>query len=46
MRTALLCREMKYTWEEYQNSPAPFIDNLIMMFNAEADQQKRANEGS
>jgi len=41
MVQAIICREMGWTWEEYQKQPAWFIDNLLLMFNAEAVAQNK-----
>jgi hypothetical protein len=40
---ALLCREMKWTWDEYQEQPTWFIDILIGLFNAEAKAKNKEN---
>jgi len=41
MVAALLCREMKWTYQEYQAQPAPFIDTILDMLQAESAAQKK-----
>jgi hypothetical protein len=41
MIVAILCREMGWTWQEYQNQPAWFIDILLEMLKAEGEEIKR-----
>ena len=38
---ALICREMKWTWEEYQSQPSWFVDNIFEMLKAEASATAR-----
>lgn len=38
MIAAIICREMKWTWQEYQEQPAFFVDTLITMLQAESRQ--------
>lgn len=45
MLAALVCREMGWTLEEYEEQPAPFIDTVIEMLKAEAAEfQRRAKQ--
>lgn len=41
LMAAIVCREMKWTLEEYQNSPTEFIDTLVEMLQAESRAQKQ-----
>lgn len=45
MMTAILCREMSWTWTELQDQPIWFVKNLIAYMAAESDhirkQQKK-----
>jgi hypothetical protein len=41
MVAALICREMGWTWQEYQNQPAWFIDIVLEMLKAEAEELKK-----
>jgi len=38
MITAIICREMKWDYWQYQNQPSWFIDVLIEMIKAEAEE--------
>lgn len=38
MLAAVICREMKWTWQEYQDQPAFFVDALLSMLQAESKQ--------
>ena len=38
---AIVCREMKWTYEEYQNTPATFIDIVLLMLKAENKAQSK-----
>jgi len=40
MITVIICKEMGWTWEEYQNQPAHFIDTIIKMLKARAEAEK------
>lgn len=45
MLAAIVCREMKWTFEEYETQPASFVDTIVLMLQAEASETKRrANE--
>jgi hypothetical protein len=44
MLAAVVCREMKWTWEEYQQSPQRFIDIIVKMLTAEALSAKKRNK--
>lgn len=37
MVAALVCREMKWTWQEFENQPAWFVDVILEMLKAEGD---------
>lgn len=41
MIAAVLCREFKWTWQEYMAQPQSFIDTITDMLTAESKQQKR-----
>lgn len=41
---AVICREMKWTWQEFMNQPQSFIDTVVDMLTAEAKENKRQNE--
>ncbi len=38
MIAALICREMGWTWQEYQNQPAWFVDIIVEMLKAEGEE--------
>ena len=38
---AIICREMKWTYDEYLDTPTEFIDTLIEMLRAEAKASKK-----
>jgi hypothetical protein len=44
MLCAVICREFKWTWQEYQEQPAFFIDMIIAMIQAEAEAQEKNYE--
>ena len=44
MQAAIVCREMKWTYEEYRSQPIAFITVLCKLFNAEAENAKRQNK--
>jgi len=35
MLAAMVCREFKWTWQEYQDQPQVFIDTIVDMMVAE-----------
>ena len=35
MLAAVICKEYGWTYEEYMNAPAPFIDNIVAMYAAQ-----------
>lgn len=41
---ATICREYGWTWHEYQEQPATFIETIKLMFKAEADEAKRQSK--
>jgi len=41
MLAAIICREMKWTFEEYQNQPSWFIDIILEMLQAESAEAKK-----
>jgi hypothetical protein len=41
MARALICREMKWTWHEYDEQPAGFIDTIVEMLKAESREMDR-----
>ena len=41
MLAALVCREMKWTFEEYERQPASFIDTIVLMLQAESKVAER-----
>jgi hypothetical protein len=43
MVAALVCREMKWTWAEYQNEPVWFIAIILDMLRQEAEAVNRRN---
>jgi hypothetical protein len=43
MIAAALCREMKWTWQEYLDQPLPFLWAITAMLKAESDAAKRKN---
>jgi hypothetical protein len=44
MIAAIVCREMGWTWQEYQEQPVPFIATITAMLNAEAKEVERRNK--
>jgi len=46
MIAALVCREMHWTWKEYQDTPAHFIEIVKEMLSAEAEQTKKSLQKS
>jgi len=40
MIVATICREFKWTYQEFMESPAVFIDNVMIMMRAEAKQER------
>jgi len=38
---ALICREMGWTWQDYQQTPAWFADIIAEMLRAEADATRK-----
>jgi len=41
MAAAILCREIGWTWQEYENQPSWFIDMLMAMLKAEGKEMQR-----
>jgi len=41
MVQAVICREMKWTYEEYLDAPSWFIDMIVDMLQAEARANKK-----
>lgn len=41
MVRALLCREMHWTWQEYDEQPTFFITTLLALMKAEGEAIKR-----
>jgi hypothetical protein len=46
MVAAMICREMKWTLEEYESQPTTFIDTIIEMLKAESAEIKKKNKSS
>lgn len=46
MVAALICREMKWTWQEYQDQPAKFISTIFEMLQAEAKEAERKSKNN
>lgn len=44
MARALICREMKWTWSEYDEQPAGFIDTIVEMLKAESREMERKSK--
>ena len=44
MARALICREMKWTWGEYDEQPAGFIDTIVEMLKAESREMERKSK--
>ncbi len=44
MVAALICREMKWDWEQYQSQPKWFIDVILSMMQEEAEESKRKDK--
>lgn len=43
MVRAILCREMKWTWQEFDEQPAHFIQVLLAMLQAESEAYRKRN---
>jgi hypothetical protein len=41
MIAALICREMKWDWEQYQSQPKWFIDVILSLMQEEAEESNR-----
>jgi len=41
MARAIVCREMKWTWDEYGDQPAAFIDTIVEMLKAESREMEK-----
>ena len=41
MTMALICREMKWTWQEYRSQPVSFIRMITVMLTAEAQESRK-----
>jgi hypothetical protein len=41
MKAALVCREYGWTWQEYCDQPAYFVDIVLSMLSTEAAEQKK-----
>lgn len=41
MIRALLCREMHWTWQEYDDQPVHFIQVLLAMLHAESESYRK-----
>jgi hypothetical protein len=44
MLAAIICREMKWTYQEYQNQPSWFIDIVLEMLQAESAEAKKKSQ--
>jgi len=44
MTAALICREFGWTWQEFENQPAQFIDNILAMLQEESREMERKNK--
>ncbi len=44
MKAALICRKFGWTWQEYESQPDWFVDEIVMMFSAEAEENERRNK--
>jgi hypothetical protein len=42
---ALICREFSWTWQEYENQPSWFIEIILEMLKAEAEEMKKKTTG-
>ncbi|WP_412732283.1 hypothetical protein [Minisyncoccus archaeiphilus] len=40
MEAALVCREMGWSWEEYQDAPSSFIDTVMLMLREDEARKK------
>jgi hypothetical protein len=40
----LVCREFGWTWEEYQDQPTWFINEIMLMLREEAEESDRRNK--
>jgi hypothetical protein len=40
MKAAVLCREMKWTWQEYREQPQWFVTMILSMLQNEAEEIK------
>jgi hypothetical protein len=44
MIAAIVCREMKWDWEQFQSQPNWFIDIILAMLREEAEEISRRNK--
>lgn len=44
MASAILCREMGWTWQELQEQPIWFVKNLLAYLTAEANHANKQNK--
>lgn len=44
MAAAVICRAMGWTWREFEDSPAWFIDVVSLMLRAEADESDKRSK--
>jgi len=44
MVAALVCREMKWTWEQYRTQPVWFISTILAMLRQEAEELERKSK--
>ena len=41
MIAAIVCKEYGWTYEQYQETPAEFIEIILLMFKAESDKNNK-----
>ena len=46
MLAALICREMGWTWQEYQEQPGHFVDIVLAMLQAESEEIRKATKAN
>jgi len=44
MKAAVLCQKIGWTWQEYREQPAHFIDIIFAMFEAEERENKNRQQ--
>jgi hypothetical protein len=46
MAATIICKEMGWTWQEYEAQPITFIDTIVEMLKAETREVEKRNKKS